>query len=135
MTEEAAEVGEQLAAVLGGRVTSLRRLSGGASRITSAFDLEAPTGEMRTLVLQQVRGTGLAQSPGIEVEASLLRLARRAGVPVPEVVAAGIGDGLDAGWLVVERLDGEAIPRRIFRDERFAVARAALTGQKAINSF
>ena len=131
MTEEAAEVGEQLAAVLGGRVTSLRRLSGGASRITSAFDLEAPTGEMRTLVLQQVRGTGLAQSPGIEVEASLLRLARRAGVPVPEVVAAGIGDGLDAGWLVVERLDGEAIPRRIFRDERFAVARAALTGQTA----
>jgi aminoglycoside phosphotransferase (APT) family kinase protein len=85
----------------------------------------------RALVLQQVRGAGLAQRPDMQVEANLLRAARRAGVPVPDVVAAGTADGLPAGWIVLERLDGEAIPRRILRDETFAVARSALTDQTA----
>ena len=32
-------------------------------------------------------------------------------------------------WMVVERLEGETIPRRILRDEEWATARRALTGQ------
>jgi hypothetical protein len=36
---------------------------------------------------------------------------------------------LGTGWLVVERLDGETIPRKILRDPEWEAARAALTDQ------
>ncbi len=131
MNSDTADVAGRLAAALGGRVTGMRRLSGGASRITSAVDLELPSGAQRRLVLQRMRGTGLTGPADVRVEAGLLRAARTAGVPVPDVVAAGADDGLPRGWLVVERLDGETIPRRILRDEGFAGARSVLTDQTA----
>jgi aminoglycoside phosphotransferase (APT) family kinase protein len=124
-------VAQQLEAALGGRVTSLRRLSGGASRLTSAFDLETPSGTVRELILQEVRPGGPAPRTDIRMEAVLLRAAGEVGVPVPAVVAAGTADGLEPGWLVVERLGGEAIPRRILRDEGFAAVVPALTDQTA----
>jgi aminoglycoside phosphotransferase (APT) family kinase protein len=130
-TDATDDVAEQLEAVLGGRVASLRRLSGGASRITSAFDLETQTGKPRPLILQQLRGAGPVHHPGIDTEAGLLRAAGGAGVPVPEVVASGAADGLPPGWLVVERLEGESIPRRILRDEEFAAALPTLNDQTA----
>ncbi len=131
MSPDAVDLAEELGAALGGRVTGVRRLSGGASRVTSAFDLQPASGEVRRLVLQQVRGVELTRPPGVEMEAGLLRAAHAAGVPVPEVVAAGRPDGLDPGWLVVERLEGEAIPRRILRNDELATARTGLTGQTA----
>ncbi len=131
MSKHTTDLAEQLGVALGGRVASVRRLSGGASRVTSAFDLETPSGAVRALILQRVRGTGLTPRPDIQVEANLLRAARGAGVPVADVVAAGTTDGLNPGWLVVERLEGEAIPRRILRDEGYATARSALTDQTA----
>jgi len=135
MSTDTTDVAGRLGAALGGRVRSVRRLSGGASRITDAFELETHSGKVRSLVLQRVRGAvpadGPAPGPDIRVEASLLRAARDAGVPVPDVVAAGTDDGLLPGWLVVERLGGESIPRRILRDEGFATARPALTDQAA----
>ncbi len=120
-----------LGQVLGGTVRDLRRLSGGASRITSAFEFVAGEGSVRPLILQQERGDGVGQSGRVHVEAALLRAARAVGVPVPEVVVAGERAGLDRGWLVVERLDGETIPRKILRDRQWAAARSALTGQCA----
>jgi len=131
MSSESIDLAGPLGAALGGRVGPVRRLSGGASRVTSAFDLESAAGEVRKLVLQQVRGIDLTRHPGVEMEAGLLRAARRAGVPVPEVVAAGAADGLDPGWLVVEHLEGETIPRRILRDVALAPARRLLTEQTA----
>jgi aminoglycoside phosphotransferase (APT) family kinase protein len=126
-----AEIRARLESALGGRVGAVRRLSGGASRVTSTFELERSPGEARTLVLQQMRGTALTRHPGVETEAALLRAADKAGVPVPTVVAAGAPDGLDSGWLVVGHLDGETLPRHILRDEEFATARTQLTGQTA----
>ena len=82
-----------------------------ASRITSSFDLESGDGSRRRLILQQDRADGMVPGGRVRTEASLLMAARDAGVPVPEVVAAGAADGLPPGWLVVERLDGETIPR------------------------
>jgi aminoglycoside phosphotransferase (APT) family kinase protein len=131
VSEDATDVAGRLGAALGGRVESVRRLSGGASRVTSAFDLETPSGGGRALVLQQSRGGDRVQPADFGVEGALLRAARRRGVPVPGVVAAGTADGLPPGWLVVERIEGESIPRRILRDTRFAGARPALTGQTA----
>lgn len=129
MAGAAADVEEALGRALGGAVRGLTRLSGGASRITSSFDLERPDGVVRQLILQQERSGGFAPGSRTGVEAALLGAASAAGVPVPRVVAVGDGAGLDPGWLVVERLDGETIPRRLLRDDRWAGARPALLGQ------
>lgn len=117
-----------LAEVLGAdRVTALARLPGGASRETWAFEADG-----RPLILQRERPGGRRQQ-GMAVEVRLLRSAARAGVPVPAVVAAdgeaGGHDVLGRSWMIVVRLDGETIPRKILRDERWSRARAALTGQ------
>ncbi|HEY5109549.1 MAG TPA: phosphotransferase family protein, partial [Acidimicrobiales bacterium] len=123
------EVASELGRVLGGTVRDLKRLSGGASRITSSFDLEADDGTVRPLILQQERGHGLVPGSRVLVEGALLRAAGDLGVPVPLVVAAGADGGLDPGWLVVERLEGETIPRKLLRDPEWATARRALTVQ------
>jgi aminoglycoside phosphotransferase (APT) family kinase protein len=124
-------VADRLGRALGGTVTSIRRLSGGASRVTSAVDLRARDGVDRALILQQRRGDGLTPGTGVAMETALLREAGRVGAPVPQVVAAGEADGLDAGWLVVERLEGESIARRILRDDAYGAARRHLTGEVA----
>jgi aminoglycoside phosphotransferase (APT) family kinase protein len=123
------EVASELGRVLDGTVRDLKRLSGGASRITSSFDLEADDGTVRPLILQQERGHGLVPGSRVLVEGTLLRAAGDLGVPVPLVVAAGADGGLDPGWLVVERLEGETIPRKLLRDPEWATARSALTAQ------
>ena len=63
------------------------------------------------------------------MERALLQAARAAGVPVPAVVALGVHDAVGAGWLVVERLEGESIPRKILRDGEWDAARRALAAQ------
>ncbi len=117
---------------LGGTVRGLQRLSGGASRITSAFELEVPGMAPRRLILQTERGDGTGAGGKVQMERALLEAARAAGVPVPAVVAMGgsaPGDTVGTGWLVVERLDGETIPRKILRDREWAAARDALVAQ------
>jgi aminoglycoside phosphotransferase (APT) family kinase protein len=121
------EVVAALGQALGGSVRNLTRLSGGASRITSSFDLEADDGSIRPLILQEERGRGLVPGSRVPTEATLLRAADDLGVPVPHVVAAGVHGGLDPGWMVVERIDGETIPRKLLRDPKWASARHALT--------
>ncbi|HWD54295.1 MAG TPA: phosphotransferase family protein [Acidimicrobiales bacterium] len=128
-----------LAARLGGSVHDLHRLSGGASRVTSAFDLETADGATRPLIVQMDRAGGAPGRAKARLEQGLLEAARRAGVPVPEVVAApdwnadtDAGEGADplgGAWLVVERLEGETIPRKILRDPEWAAARRVLTAQ------
>ncbi len=112
--------GDELAGALGrrlgGRVHGLHRLSGGASRVTSAFELEAADGR-RPLILQVERGRGPTQGK-TRTERDLLEAAGAGGVPVPTVVAMGEDDDIGPAWLVVERLEGETIPRKILRDAR-----------------
>lgn len=120
------EVAARLSRPLGGRVSNVHRLAGGASRTTISFELRTGGGPPRSLVLQRDRGAVPDRTDRAEVEAELLRAARRAGVPVPGVVAAGSADGLPPGWLVVERVRGESIPRRILRDPEWADARTLL---------
>ena len=116
---------------LGGTVRGLRRLSGGASRVTSAFELEQAGGEPRPMILQMDRGDSVTGGQKVQMERALLEAARAVGVPVPVVIAMGVGDDLGADWLVVERLEGETIPRKILRDAEWARARHALTAQCA----
>jgi aminoglycoside phosphotransferase (APT) family kinase protein len=132
---DASELAAALRDVVGAdEVTEPVRLSGGASRETWSFDAVVG-GEVRPLILQRERAGGARQT-GMGVEAALLSAAAAVGVPVPAVVAcddAGGGDGgrsaLGAAFLVVERLEGETIPRRILRDEALAAARHRLAAQ------
>ena len=128
MSTSRADVAEGLATVLGGaEIVDLRQLSGGASRETWSFAARAADDQRESLILQR-------QRPGSErdmaVEVAVLRVARSAGVPVAEVVASGPGDdALGAAYMVVRRVDGETIARKILRDEEFARARTVLPGQ------
>src|SRR5271156_635610 len=77
------------------------------------------------------RGDHGTQAGKLPMERALLEAAGAAGVPVPAAVAMGVGDELGTDWLVVERLEGETIPRKILRDAEWAGARRALTAQCA----
>ena len=90
--------------------------------------LEVPGAASRRLILQMDRGDGV-QGGKVEMERALLEAAQDAGVPVPAVVAMGVGDDVGSAWLVVERLEGETIPRKILRDDEWSEARRALTTQ------
>jgi aminoglycoside phosphotransferase (APT) family kinase protein len=67
----------------------------------------------------------------MELEARLLSAAARAGVPVPGVRAAGPAspERLETSYLVMDRIAGETIARKILRDPEYATARTVLAGQ------
>ncbi len=109
-------------------ISGLRRLPGGASRETWAFDLRT-NGEPLPLVLRRdPPGRPFTRDP--RNEASLLEAARRASVPVPAARWAEPGaEPLGAPFIVMDRVEGETIPRRILRDDSLAGARDHLVTQ------
>ena len=110
---------EALGNALGDTVTDLTRLSAGAHRESWSL----VTGDGDRLILQRhPRDDGVHS--GVELEAAVLRAAADAGVPVPRV-AASFEDGgpLQTPALLLEHVPGEALPRRVLREERFAGAR------------
>lgn len=116
----------------GGRATGLRRLTGGASLQTWAFDVEGD-GPARALILRRRGGGGEAEvfetSLPLPVEARLLKAAEEAGVPVARLVRdCRPEDGLGEAY-VVERVAGETLGRRIAADPGFALARESLGRQ------
>jgi aminoglycoside phosphotransferase (APT) family kinase protein len=113
---------------LPGTVDGLVRLSGGASRQTFAFDL-VDQGASRPLILQRLRPGAAGGGPGMQGEAALLRAAGARGVPVPTVVADDDGTALGAPAIVMDRLEGETIARKLLRDDEWATARQRLVGQ------
>jgi aminoglycoside phosphotransferase (APT) family kinase protein len=121
------DLADELAGALGGgvRIEGLRRLSGGASRVTSAFEAVAPDGGRTPLVVQQVRSGGGGTGPGMATEVAVVRAAAAAGVPVPHVVAVGEG----TSFVVLEHVEGETIARKVLRDDEYAGARPVLAGQ------
>jgi aminoglycoside phosphotransferase (APT) family kinase protein len=114
-----------LAPVLGTpvEVAAMRRLTGGASRETWAF-----TANGVELVLRR-DPPGRPNPPGgMQREADAMRACRRAGLAAPDVVAVDDGPLLGTPGLVMRRVPGETIPRRILRDDAFATARSTLVG-------
>jgi len=108
-------------------IAHLRRLSGGASQETWSFEAVSK-GAMRKLILRRAPGGDRVhdRAVGLEKEAALISLARKAGVPEPEVVhVLEPEDGVGRGF-VVEFLEGETLGRKIVRDEVFAEARKTL---------
>ncbi len=99
-------------------IRDIRRLTGGASRETWSFDA-LMDGIWMPLVLRRDRG---GRAP-VRLEAIAFEAAARVGVPEPEIVAR------DDSFLIMERLEGETIARRILRDEQFAAVRPRLAEQ------
>jgi aminoglycoside phosphotransferase (APT) family kinase protein len=111
--ERTAAIASRLEEVLGEPLSGeLRRLSSGASRETFAF----ATDSRAELVVQIARGGNkLVDAPD---QATLLRAAAAAGVPVPAVVADGSDDEvLGSSWTVVEALGGTTEPKAILGGE------------------
>ncbi|HPA88263.1 MAG TPA: phosphotransferase family protein [Quisquiliibacterium sp.] len=112
-------------------IADLRRLSGGASQETWSFD--ACFDDRRTpLILRRDpkrlrRGRTTALS--IEIEGKTLKAAARAGVPVPAILGM-LDDADDLGdALIMQRLEGETIARKLLRDDEYAQARRVMAGQ------
>ncbi|SEF61197.1 Predicted kinase, aminoglycoside phosphotransferase (APT) family [Thermomonospora echinospora] len=112
------------------QVAGLRRAAGGASRITCVFDAVTASGRAHPLVLRLATpAAGFSGGP-LPREAALMRAARRAGVPSPEVIVDGTAEGpLGAEFVVMERVEGETIPRRILRDPALAGTRSRLAAE------
>lgn len=107
-------------------ITGLTQLSGGASR--EAWDIEAhPDGRPAShlILLRNAADRAATGEKNIETEAAAMIAARQAGVPAPELHDHGDG-ALGHAYLLMERLDGETIPRRLLRDDIYAQARPGL---------
>jgi aminoglycoside phosphotransferase (APT) family kinase protein len=111
------------------RIEELRRLSGGASRETWSFDAIPTDGGSQIGLVLRRDPAGDAGHTAREAEFELLRAAAPAGVPVPAVrFLLDPADGLGTGF-VMDRVEGETIPRKILRDEAYASARPRLARQ------
>jgi aminoglycoside phosphotransferase (APT) family kinase protein len=133
MLDPNAELTERIEALLvsrglSGEVKGLQRLSGGASRETWSLDLITPDGA-RPLILQRLRPGTAMPGPGMAGEAALIRAAEALGVPVATVVADDDGSATGSPCIVMGRLDGETIARKLLRDDQWADARAGLVAQ------
>jgi aminoglycoside phosphotransferase (APT) family kinase protein len=109
-------------------VEDVRRLSGGASQETWSFRL-ASRGEDRPLILRR-RPDGLTErderTVTLATEAALIQAVAARGVPVPPIVrVCPAEDGLGEAY-VMGRVEGEALGRRIVRDDAFAAVRPGL---------
>jgi aminoglycoside phosphotransferase (APT) family kinase protein len=124
--ETQADVAVRLRTVLDAPVEGLVRLSGGASRETWAF-----TAGERELILRRDPPGRAADFGSMELEAAAIRAAASAGLAVPEVLVIDDGEQLGSAGMVMTRVEGETVARRILRDDHFAAARNALIGQLA----
>jgi aminoglycoside phosphotransferase (APT) family kinase protein len=112
-------------------ITSIQRLPGGASRESWGVQARMAGGarlpaEERRLILLCDPGRS-DRHRDVAVEAAAMVAARAAGVPVPELYDHGteaLGPG--RAYLLMERLDGETIPRRLLRDDAYAAVRPHL---------
>jgi aminoglycoside phosphotransferase (APT) family kinase protein len=112
-------------------VSALVRLSGGASQETWSFEIIHPQGNVGAILRRAPSGYGAAPSraAGLAAEARLMQCAHAAGLPSPQVLhVLKPQDELGIGFIMM-RVEGETIPRKILRDEQFAVVRPKLARQ------
>jgi len=111
------------------KLRSVERLSGGASQATYRIVIEVAGAAERTLALRQAvirEAMGLRSAPGPATEALLMRAARDAGVPEPEIFhILEPQDDLGEGFLM-EWLEGETLGAKIARSPEYEAVRPRL---------
>jgi len=116
----------------GCKVDALKRLSGGASQETWAFQVTA-NGQVMPMILRRAPGgveaARSSQAIGLAMEATLLTHAAKAGVPVPPVLGVFENHAELGTAFVMDRISGETLGRKILRDDEFAEARKILARQ------
>ena len=117
---------------LAGRVgvDSLERLSGGASARMWRVTLSDDAGDHEAVLRCPRAGEG-GMAIGAAAEARVLRAAAAQGVPAPRVLGEVTGvAGVDDGYLM-QRLEGEARPAPLLRDDAYRDARERLVPDAA----
>jgi aminoglycoside phosphotransferase (APT) family kinase protein len=118
------------------RLGAVRRLTGGASRDTWAVDAEVGSGPAaspeRLVLRRDMGGTISDEALSREQEFRVLQAAHAAGVlvPAPRWFCADPAV-LGVPFLVMDRLEGESVGRRVVREPGLAGARRALPRQMA----
>src|SRR5512143_258908 len=112
------------------RASGLRRLAGGASREIWSVDLaiERDGGvESLPLVVRRDPAGRVGDGGDRGVELRVLRAAWAGGVPVPRP-RWGTSDPavLGSPFFLMDRVEGETLPRRLLRDEAYAKTRAGM---------
>lgn len=108
-------------------VSGLSLIPAGASRQTWA--LRAATAHRTRELILRLDLPGARPDSSLIREAELMRRAGGAGVPSPGILAARTGHPVIGDFVIMDRVDGESIPRKLLRDDRFAAARQHLPGQ------
>lgn len=112
------------------RVTDARLMSGGAIQENWALDLEVDD-EVRRTVLRTDAPSALGASHGRAEERALFAAAHAAGVKVPSPLAFGGAEaGLGRPFFVMERIEGEADPRKLTQREAADEALAGALGEE-----
>jgi aminoglycoside phosphotransferase (APT) family kinase protein len=109
-------------------VINLEALSGGASRQTWSCDVIMSDGRVVPVIVRRnpPSASGVSMAP----EAQALEAAAAAGVPVPQVyVATDDPAVLGAPAMLMQRLNGETLPKRILGGDAYAAARRVMTAQ------
>jgi aminoglycoside phosphotransferase (APT) family kinase protein len=110
-------------------IEEFTRLSGGASKETWSFDAIGADGTRTGLILRR-DPPGRPGEPGVvDREAAALSIAHDAGLPVPEMLFSFSEAAFGAAGMIMRRVEGETIARRILRDDQFGPARDVLVGQ------
>jgi aminoglycoside phosphotransferase (APT) family kinase protein len=114
------------------QIERLRLLTGGASRQTWSFDalVEQADGLLVTLPLilrcDPPEGPQAVMSRSLEFHT--LEAAYAEGVLVPKPYFLG-DDSVGVPFFIMERIEGETIPRRLFRDKEYHQARQVMAKQ------
>lgn len=112
------------------QLQGLKRLSGGASQETWAFEAATPQ-QTHPLILRRAPGGVAAarasDAVALATEAALLNATIKSGVRVPEVLYVSAPGSELGEAFVMRRVAGETLGRKILRDAEFEVARTRLT--------
>jgi aminoglycoside phosphotransferase (APT) family kinase protein len=110
-------------------IEGLTRLSGGASRQTWSFDAAGADGTRTELILRRAT-PGRPPEPGaVDREAAAITSAHGAGLAVPELLFVTDVAGIGPAGMIMRRVPGETIARKILRDDQYSGARPLLVGQ------
>ncbi len=111
------------------RLDKVLRLSGGASQETWSLIAMRGGAPERMILRRAPAGVPVVEKISLETEAALMQAAERAGVPSPHVYyVIGPQDDFGRGFFM-SHVEGEALGRKIVRDEIFAAIRPRLAYQ------